>query len=126
MVVSGQQVLRTHHQSDGRPSQIKIKSPRPVESTGAVAPSLLSICVVVFSAQWSGFIKCSASDTVGELRRRAERAAGVAPSSDSSYLLVEQTNKPLRDQLWVRDYGLDGSLRLLLITGSRRRWNRAA
>ena len=55
----------------------------------------------------------SATDTVEELRQRCERATG---NRCSKYLLVEQTRKPMRDHLLVRDYGLNGSQRVRLVT----------
>ena len=82
-------------------------------------PSALSFLVVVcgvVDAVWSDMVECSVGDTVEDLRRRSERAAGLQPSR-SSYLLVESQRKPLRDHLCVvGDYGLDGSQRLVLVT----------
>ena len=82
-------------------------------------PSALSFLVVVcgvVDAVWSDMVECSVGDTVEDLRRRSERAAGLQPSR-SSYLLVESQRKPLRDHLCVvEDYGLNGSQRLVLVT----------
>ena len=82
-------------------------------------PSALYFLVLVYAAveaEWSGAVECSVGDTVEDLRRRSERAAGLQPSR-SSYLLVESQRKPLRDHLCVvEDYGLNGSQRLVLVT----------
>ena len=70
-------------------------------------------------ATWSSAtVQYSGDGTVGGLRRRAERTFGM-PAGVQSYLLVEKTNKPLRDELLLRgDYSLsgNGSERLLLVT----------
>ena len=96
------------------------KQPQSKSSSRAQAPpSALSFLVVVcgvVDAVWSDMVECSVGDTVEDLRRRSERAAGLRPSR-SSYLLVESQRKPLRDHLCVvGDYGLDGSQRLVLVT----------
>ena len=96
------------------------KQPQSKSSSRAQAPpSALSFLVVVcgvVDAVWSDMVECSVGDTVEDLRRRSERAAGLQPSR-SSYLLVESQRKPLRDHLCVvEDYGLDGSQRLVRVT----------
>ena len=65
------------------------------------------------NAACSARVQCSATDTVEEVRLRCERATG---NRCSKYLLVEQTRKPMRDHLLVRDYGLNGSQRVRLVT----------
>ena len=65
------------------------------------------------NAACSARVQCSATDTVEEVRRRCERATG---NRCSKYLLVEQTRKPMRDHLLVRDYGLNGAQRVRLVT----------
>ena len=89
------------------------KATRPQQPEPSSALFFVVVVCAAANAEWSTRVECSATDTVEELRRRSERAMG---KRRSNYLLVEKTRKPMRDQLLVMDYGLNGLQRLRLVT----------
>ena len=123
---SGSSSSSTKQSRDLPPQSKAAPSPQRSGSSSSSEPSCAFwfIVVVVCDAAnvaWSTKVQWFATDSVGELRRRCERAAG---RSRSDYLLVESTRKPMRDHLLVQDYGLNISQRVRLVTdgdGSRLR-----
>lgn len=89
------------------------KAARPQQPEPSSALFFVVVVCAAANAEWSTRVGWSATDTVEDFRRRSERALG---KRRSNYLLVEKTRKPMRDQLLVMDYGLNGLQRLRLVT----------
>jgi hypothetical protein len=89
------------------------KAARPQQPEPSSALFFVVVVCAAANAEWSTRVGWSATDTVEDFRRRSERALG---KRRSNYLLVETTRKPMRDQLLVMDYGLNGLQRLRLVT----------